>query len=85
MDFPGKEAVPMRRPAEQLPAGCHRKKGEKANEKQMAAVGCVYTVDSKIRTPEEVVAALFRERSCRKSAEEREPVAQQKRLWSSLS
>jgi hypothetical protein len=79
------KGVPMRRPAEQLPAGCHRKKGEKANKKQMAAVGCVYTVDPKIRTPDEVVAALFRERSCRKSAEEREPVAQQKRLWSSLS
>jgi hypothetical protein len=48
----------MRRPADQLPAGARRKKGEKANKKQMAAVGCVYTVDRKVRIAEEVVAAL---------------------------
>jgi hypothetical protein len=79
------KGVPMRRKAERLPAGCHRKKGEKANKKQMAAVGCVYTVDSKSRTPEAVVAALFRERPCRKTGEKSEPVARHKRLWSSLS
>jgi hypothetical protein len=78
------KGVPMRRPADQLPAGARRKKGEKANKKQMAAVGCVYTVDPKVRTAEEVVAALFREHSPRESNDP-EPTAQQKRIWSSLS
>jgi hypothetical protein len=78
------KGVPMRREADQLPAGARRKKGEKANKKQMAAVGCAYTVDPKIRTAEDVVAALFREHSPRKS-DDPEPVAQQKRIWSSLS
>jgi hypothetical protein len=68
------KGVPMRRPADQL-----------ANKKQMAAVGCVYTVDPKVRTPEDVVAALFRERSSPGRSEDPEPVAQQKRIWSSLS
>jgi hypothetical protein len=78
------KGVPMRRPADQLPAGARRKKGEKANKKQMAAVGCVYTVDPKVRTAEDVVAALFREHSPRES-DDPEPAAQQKRIWSSLS
>ena len=50
----------------------------------MAAVGCVYTVDPKVRTAEDVVAALFREHSPRRD-DDPEPVAQQKRIWSSLS
>jgi hypothetical protein len=79
------KGVPMRRPAEQLPAGCRRKKGEKANKKQMAAVGCVYTVDPKIRTAEAVVAALFHECRAESRSEDSEPVARQKRVWSSLS
>jgi hypothetical protein len=79
------KGVPMRRPADQLPAGARRKKGEKANKKQMAAVGCVYTVDPKVRTAEEVVAALFREHSSPRRNKDPEPVAQQKRIWSSLS
>jgi hypothetical protein len=79
------KGVPMRRPADQLPAGCRRKKGEKANKKQMATVGCVYTVNAKIRTPEEVVEALFRERRSPDRKDQPEPVAQQKRVWSSLS
>lgn len=78
------KGVPMRRPADQLPAGARRKKGEKANKKQMAAVGCVYTVDRKVRTAEDVVAALFREHSPR-NGEDPEPVARQKRIASSLS
>ena len=78
------KGIPMRRPADQLPAGARRKKGEKANKKQMAAVGCVYTVDPKVRTAEDVVAALFRENSPRRN-DDPEPVAQQKRIWASLS
>ena len=78
------KGVPMRRGADQLPAGARRKKGEKANKKQMAAVGCVYTVDPKFRTADDVVAALFREPLPRRH-DDPEPVSQQKRIWSSLS
>lgn len=79
------KGVPMRRPAKELPAGCRRKKGEKANKKQMAAVGCVYSVDPKHRAAEAVVSALFREPTTEKKTSPPEPVAQQKRIWSSLS
>lgn len=78
------KGIPMRRPADQRPVGSHRKKGEKANKKQMATVGAVYTVDPKVRTAEEVVAALFREEPQRRKREDA-PVAQHKRVWSSLS
>ncbi|NQT40227.1 MAG: ISKra4 family transposase [Planctomycetes bacterium] len=79
------KGIPMRRPADQRPVGARRKKGEKANKKQMATIGCVYTVDPKHRTPEDVVEALFRECLGRQPDESPEPVAQHKRLWSSLT
>jgi hypothetical protein len=79
------KGVPMRRSGESLPAGARRKKGEKANKKQMATIGCVYTVDPKERTVEDVVAALFRERKADQQRPEAEPTAQQKRVMSSLS
>ncbi|MGB2984639.1 MAG: ISKra4 family transposase [Phycisphaerae bacterium] len=77
------KGIPMRRPADQRPVGSHRKKGEKANKKQMATVGAVYTVDPKVRTAEEVVAALFHDEPQKKRKDQ--PVAQHKRVWSSLS
>ncbi len=78
------KGIPMRRAADQRPVGARRKKGEKANKKQMATLGCVYTVDPKHRTAEDVVEALFRERVGKRS-ESPEPVAQHKRVWSSLT
>ena len=79
------KGIPMRRPADQRPVGARRKKGEKANKKQMATLGCVYTVDPKHRTPEDVVEALFREHPVRRPEKTVEPVAQHKRIWSSLT
>jgi PAS domain-containing protein len=78
------KGIPMRRPAEARPVGAHRKKGEKANKKQMATVGAVYTVDPKRRAAEEVVAALFREGPAPASSSP-PPEAQHKRVWSSLT
>ena len=82
------KGVPMVRPMRSTPAGAagaagaHRKKGEKANKKQMATLGCVYTVDRQVRTAEELVAALFRD----PDYERREPPeACQKRYWASLT
>lgn len=79
------KGIPMRRPADQRPVGARRKKGEKANKKQMATLGCVYTVDAKHRTAEDVVAALFRENAACRPSESCEPVARHKRVWSSLT
>jgi hypothetical protein len=76
------KGVPMVRPVAATPPGCHRKKGEKANKKQMACIGCVYTVDPHVRTAQEVVATLFRDpdRPRRKA-----PEARQKRYWTALT
>ena len=35
---------------------------ERPGNRRMATLGCVYTVDRHVRTPEQIVAALFRER-----------------------
>lgn len=78
------KGIPMRRPTDQRPVGARRKKGEKANKKQMATLGCVYTVDAKHRTAEDVVAALFRENTDKRHKSP-EPVARHKRVWASLT
>lgn len=56
------KGVPMRRDAQQEPPAVRgrRKKGEKAQQKRMACVGGVYTVDPFVRTPEEVVDEVLR-------------------------
>jgi hypothetical protein len=76
------KGVPMVRPVASAPAGVHRSKGEKANKKQMACIGCVYTVDPQVRTPEELVATLFREPATGRQAP---PPARQKRYWAELT
>jgi hypothetical protein len=72
----------MVRPVEEKPAGAHRTKGEKANKKQMACIGCVYSVDPHVRTPEGLVATLFRDLDRPKAPP---PQAQNKRYWAELS
>lgn len=76
------KGIPMVRPVEEKPAGAHRTKGEKANKKQMACIGCVYSVDRHERTPEQLVATLFRDADRPK---EQPPQAQNKRYWAELS
>jgi hypothetical protein len=76
------KGIPMVRPVEEKPAGAHRTKGEKANKKQMACIGCVYSVDRHARTPEQLVATLFRDPDRPK---EQPPEAQNKRYWAELS
>lgn len=75
------KGIVMRRSAEATPATTHRRKGEKASSKRMATVGAVYSVDRYVRTPEEVVAALFRDGP--RPAEKR-PQPQHKRVWAHL-
>ncbi len=76
------KGIPMVRPALDKPAGAHRSKGEKANKKQMACIGCVYSVARHARTPEQLVATLFRDPDRPK---EQAPQAQNKRYWAELS
>jgi hypothetical protein len=61
--------------------GGERPAGQRANQKRMAAVAGVYTVDAYVRTADDVVAALFRDPDF-----EPEPRPQpcHKRLWASL-
>jgi hypothetical protein len=75
------KGVPMRRP-EQAPRarGQRRKKGEKANKKQMAYVGAIYTIDRWVRTAEDVVDEVRR----RQRAEGR-PVPQHKQVWAEMT
>jgi len=74
------KGIVMRRSAEDPAPAAHRTKGQKASQKRMATVGTAYTVDRYVRTPEEVVTALFRD------GPEPPPRPQpcHKRVWASL-
>jgi hypothetical protein len=75
------KGIVMRRDPEAEAPKAHLSKGDKASQKRMATVGAVYTVDRYVRTPEEVVAALFRDE--REKSKDR-PRPQHKRVWASL-
>jgi hypothetical protein len=75
------KGVVMRRGAEDPAPPAHRSKGQKASQKRMATVGSVYSVDRFVRTPEEVVAALFRDPDPTKRPR---PKPCGKRVWASL-
>ena len=74
------KGIVMRRDADAPAAAAHRTKGDKASRKRMATVGTAYTVNRYLRTPAEVVAALFREGP--KPPPRPEPA--HKRVWASL-
>jgi hypothetical protein len=76
------KGVPMVRPTKAVPAGDEGKKEEKRNKKQMACIGVVHTVDPHVRTPSEVIAALFRDPGPRPPSG---PEACQKRYWAELT
>ncbi len=75
------KGVVLRRSADDPAPAAHRTKGEKASKKRMATVGTVYSVDRYRRTPEEVVAALFRD-GPRPKADRPRP--RHKQVWASL-
>jgi hypothetical protein len=54
----GKGVPLVREDAEKVPAF---DKKERPGNRRMATLGCVYTVDRYVRTPEQIVAALFRD------------------------
>jgi hypothetical protein len=75
------KGIVMRRQADDPAPKTHRSKGEKASQKRMATVAAVYTVDPYLRTPEEVVSALFRDAP--EPTHDR-PEPQQKEVWATL-
>jgi hypothetical protein len=78
------KGIVMRRQADDPAPAAHRTKGEKASQKRMALVASVYTVDRHLRTPAEVVAALFRDCAADEKPQDR-PKPQNKRVMASLS
>jgi hypothetical protein len=76
----GKGVVLRRGPDDPAPPA-YRSKGDKASHKRMATVGTVYSVDRYVRTPEQVVAALFRDGP---RPEAKRPRPQHKQVWASL-
>jgi hypothetical protein len=74
------KGIVMRRSADDPAPAAHRSKGQKASHKRMATVGTAYTVDRYVRTPEEVVATLFRDGA--KPPPRPQPA--HKRVWASL-
>ena len=75
------KGVVMRGQGTPAVCGGQRPAGRRANHKRMATVGAVYTVDPYVRTPEEVVAALFRDPGHEPGPR---PQPAHKRVWASL-
>jgi hypothetical protein len=75
------KGIVLRRQADDPPPKAHRTKGDKASQKRMATVATVYSVDRYRRTPEEVLAALFRDAP--EPSRDR-PRPQSKDVWASL-
>jgi hypothetical protein len=79
------KGVPIRHPADAAPIYAHQhKSGPKPDRKKMATVATVYTVDRFVRTPQEVVDALFRVPEKQDRRRER-PRPQHKRVYARLS
>lgn len=76
------KGIVMRRSADDPAPTAHRTKGEKASQKRMATVATVYSVDRYVRTPEEVLAALFRDDHDQPLPQRPKP--QHKQVWASL-
>ena len=76
------KGVPMRRPPAERTHRSHprRGKGEKANKKQMAYVGAVYSINRFPRSAADVVDEI-----CRKQRAEHRPTPQNKQVWAEMT
>jgi hypothetical protein len=71
----------MRRPLQEGPKPHHRRtKGEKANKKQMACVGAVYSIEPFVRKAEDIIDEVLRA----EKAEQR-PEPQHKHVWAEMT
>jgi len=76
------KGVPMRRPEpEDGPKPHHRRtKGEKANKKQMACVGAVYSVEPFVREAEDIIDEVLRDEKAKQR-----PEPQHKHVWAEMT
>jgi hypothetical protein len=75
------KGVPMRRPAQDGPRRHHRRtKGEKANKKQMACVGAVYSIKPFVRTADDILDEVLRKRR-----RDERPEPAHKHVWAEMS
>jgi hypothetical protein len=80
------KGVPMIKPEETL-RKVRRGKGDKKQKKRMATVATVRTQQVRVRTPEEVVASLFRTTPRQKRPRQQKgqpPSVEHKRVWANL-
>ncbi len=80
------KGVPIRHAADAPPIRDHQhRRGPKPDRKRMATVGAVYSVDRFVRTPEQVLEALFHEpQAARPDDLPRRPRPQHKRTYARL-
>jgi hypothetical protein len=75
------KGVPMRRPPQEGPKPHHRRtKGEKANKKQMACVGAVYSIEPLVRTADDILDEVMRHEKA-----EGRPEPAHKHVWAEMS
>lgn len=75
------KGIPMRRPKRSGPRKSPRRtKGEKANKKQMAYVGAVYTIDRFVRTPDQIIDELQR-----RQRQAQRPKPCHKHVWAEMT
>lgn len=75
------KGIVMRGQGTKTVCGGQRPHGKRANQKRMATVGAVYTVDAYVCTADDVVAALFRDADYQPGPR---PKPCHKRVWASL-
>lgn len=75
------KGVPMRRPVQDGPKRHHRRtKGEKANKKQMACVGAVYSIEPFVRTADDLLDEVIRHEKIKDR-----PEPAHKHIWAEMS
>lgn len=75
------KGVPMRRPPQDGPKPHHRRtKGEKANKKQMACVGAVYSIEPFVRTADALLDEVIRHEKIKDR-----PEPTHKHVWAEMS
>jgi hypothetical protein len=75
------KGVPMRRPPQDGPKPHHRRtKGEKANKKQMACVGAVYSIEPFVRKAEDIIDEVLRDQKAKQR-----PRPQHKHVWAEMT
>jgi hypothetical protein len=75
------KGVPMRRPPQDGPKPHHRRtKGEKANKKQMACVGAVYSIEPFVRDADDILDEVIRHEKA-----EGRPDPAHKHVWAEMS